>query len=83
MSIKVKAELKVLAYMEAGFKLVDQAGENAQVIKKPILLSGVEDGIDSNTFLDATIQLSKEQIAELVTQEHSSRKLVVLVELSE
>jgi len=83
MSIKVKAELKVLSYMEAGFKLVDQSGEHAQVINKPALLSAVEDGIDSNTFLDATILLSKEQIAELVIQEHNSRKLVVLVELSE
>ncbi len=83
MSIKVKAELKVLAYMEAGFKLVDQAGENAQVIKKPMLMSGAEDGISSDILLDANILLSKEQIAELVTQEHSSRKLVVLVELSE
>ena len=83
MSIKVKAELKVIAYMESGFKLVDQSGENPQVINKPQLMSGAEEGIASDVILDATIQLSKEQIAELVTQEHSSRKLVVLVELTE
>lgn len=83
MSIKVKASLKVLAYLGAGFKLVDHAGENPQVITKPMLMSEAEEGIASDVIIDATLQLSKEQIAELVIQGHNSRKLVVLVELSE
>ncbi len=67
--------------MESGFKLCDQAGENPQVINKPLLMSPAEEGISSDIVLDATIQLSIDQIAELATQRNNSRKLVVLIEL--
>jgi len=83
MSIKVKAELKILAYMEAGFKLVDHVGENPQVITKPLLMSEAEEGIASGVILKSIISLSKEQIAELVVQGNNSRKLVVLLELDD
>ena len=83
MSVKVKVRLSVLSYMEAGFKLVDHAGENPQVIKKTMLMSGNEDGITSDTLLQATLGLSTEQIADLVHQENNSRKLVLLMDLDD
>lgn len=83
MSVKVKVKLKVLAFMEAGFKLVDASGDNPQVIKKTLLMSASEDGITSDTEIVASIGLNTEQIADLVHQNNAGRKLVVLLELDE
>ena len=83
MAIKVKAKLKVLAYLGSGFKLVDQAGENPQVITKPMLMSAAEKGIANDVLLDAVVQLSIDQIAELSIQNNNSRKLVVIMELDD
>ena len=83
MSVKVKAMLKVVAYMEAGFKLVDASGESPQVITQPMILSSSEKGISSENLISTSLDLSTEQIADLVHQKNNGRGLVVLMELSE
>lgn len=83
MSVKVKATLKVLSYVEKGLTLVDSDGNNQQEIKRPVIMSASEDGITSDSEIAASLGLSTDQIADLVHQKNNARELVVLIELAE
>lgn len=83
MSVKMGVSLTILSYMSDGLKLVDHAGENVQEIRKPLIMSSREEGIGNDVELKGSVNLTPEQIADLVSQAEAGRALVVVLTLSD
>jgi len=79
--MKAKVKLKVIGLLKGG-NIVNPAGEDAQELKMPVIMSG-EGGLTTETELAGAIPLTADQITDITRKGWDGMGFLVLMELDE
>lgn len=78
--MKGKATLALLGFIEGTDTLCDMKGENQQKINVPLVLTGGE-GLSTEAALKIGIDLTPDQVADLVHLRNNNRYAVMILDL--